>query len=763
DVLELNEQFDVIRHVYHIREDLLKPEEIAYVYVLASGTLCLGTEPLNRRDRHVLINPQTGRYIDLVAGIKTNSPIASVYTDREGSIWLCTDGDGLYHVFDSRFQIIGNDVLTVNPNVSDVAYDSLQKRIVIGTKKGVFALNYPLEQGSKFEVLAKNYFTNRLFPVTDGIGFCGKGIPGTRSHTYSKGQVRELPYYEILTTPGYLIEVSYGYGYRIYSRTKKTYYSQKKEENLPNSLIDISEDDQGRLWVASEKELFLFDWNDGWKEIHAWKGAMIYSLLFEKGRGLWVGSANGLYLISENGVLEQWTEKEGLHNSHINCLYLQKGKGLWIGTQNGLYLLDRNNELSLFKKRNGLIADDVSSFAALPDGYLGIGSSKGLTLLYPEAPSYRQEHPRLLLDEIRIDGLLSDWETADFEVDYNGTFEMNVNAITFLYPELLLFEYRLNPSDPWISTKNRSILLTRLESGTYHITLRVRKLDAGYSEPVTLTLRVLRPWWKTGYFYATIALLILGTTAYILYSRLEKQRKAFRLKKELADLKLKSVLTQLNPHFVSNSLNAIQYYILNRDERQANLYLSKFASLTRLILESSRHRFIPLRSEIEILEVYLSLEKLRFESRFDFSIHVDEVLSSKTHYLPGIIVQPFAENSIKHGLLYLSQATKGELAIYFLSEGDHLLIRIDDNGIGRKKSEEIKQKQGQKRTSLGGSIVEEIRQSVNELPGCSMEVAIIDKENEQGKSLGTLVEIRLKISVLVAEEEHFTPTEKKLI
>lgn len=761
EVLELNEDLQIIRSFYQISDKLLKPENIYYLYVLASGTICLGTEPLEGKTSHLMIYPQTGHFIDLVAGVKTNSPISSLFTDREGSIWLCTDGDGLYHVFDSRFPVIGNDILTINPNVMDVGFDPLQKQLVVGTRKGVFALDYPVTRGSKLNILVAKFFTNRLFTGEEGIGFCGKGLTMNKSYSYSKNRVHDLPFYELHTTLGYRIEVNYSFlGYRIYSRAQKTYYQPKKEDQPPSSLTDVSEDDKGRLWLASEQELYLFDWNTGWKKIPGWNGDLISSLLFETGRGLWIGTANGLYLFSEQGVLGQWTEKEGLHNSHVNCLYLQKDKGLWIGTQNGLYLLDTNNTLSLFKKRNGLIADDVLCFASLPEGYLAVGSSKGLTLLYPDVQAQRQEQPKLLLDDIRIDGLLSDPKAGKFEVKYNGTFEMNVNAITFFYPELLVFEYRLNPSDPWISTKNRSILLTRLKPGTYHIALRVRKPDAGYSEPLTLTLRVSQPWWKTDLFYVSIAVLLVGATAYFFYARLAKQRKALRLKKQLADLKLKSVLTQLNPHFVSNSLNAIQYYILNRDERQANHYLSKFASLTRLVLESSRHRFIPLQAEIEILELYLSLEKLRYENRFEFSIYVDKALSEKAHYLPGIIVQPFAENSINHGLLYLDQATKGQLDMSFLSEGDHLLIRIDDNGIGRKKSEEIEEKQAQKRTSLSGSIVEEIRQSVNELPGCSMEVRIIDKEDTLGEALGTCVEIRLKISEAVAGEEQNTKSIK---
>lgn len=761
DLVELDTRMQFKREVCRISEKLIKAEHISYLYVLPTGTVGVGNEPLHGPPLHYMINPVTGRYIDLVEGVKTHSQVSTVCADKEGSVWLCTDGDGLYHIFDPRFQLLGPQVLTTNPHVTDVCYDPWQKSLLIGTRKGVFSIPYPLAPEPKATLIKNNFFSNRFFLLDDAVGLSGKGMAWVRSLEYKNGRIRELPFYEQHSTSSFRIQLGPGMEYTLYSKQHNRYYQVKENEPRPFHIADLAEDDRQRLWISYEHELFLFDWNVGWKKMPFWNGGLIYALLFEPGKGVWVGSASGLYLVSENGIITQWTEKEGLHNVHINCLYLQKNKGLWIGTQNGLYLLDRNRKLVLFKKRNGLIADDVLCFGALPDGFLAVGSSKGLTLFYPDAQQNPLEKSSLLVDEIKIDGHPTPLDQSRFEVSYNGTFEIKVSAITFLYPELLQFEYRLNPSDPWISTTNSSIIFTRLEPGNYKLALRVKKLEAGYSEPVVLDLRVLQPWWQNSYFYLLLIVLLGTTGAYIVYSRSEKQRRSLLLKKELADLKLKSLLTQLNPHFVSNSLNAIQFYILNREEQHANDYLSKFASLTRLILESSRHRFIPLKTEVEILETYLSLEKLRFENRFDYSIHIDENLYLKTWYLPGIVVQPFAENSINHGMVYLDTSAKGQLDIHFLKEGDSLLIRIDDNGIGRRRSAEIREKQSQTRLSLGGSIVGEISQTVNELPECYMDISITDKMNDKGEELGTRVEIRLKISEAVAEEEYRTRQENK--
>lgn len=204
-------------------------------------------------------------------------------------------------------------------------------------------------------------------------------------------------------------------------------------------------------------------------------------------------------------------------------------------------------------------------------------------------------------------------------------------------------------------------------------------------------------------------------------------------------LALKSLRTKMNPHFIFNSLNSVNHYIAQNDEKSANKFLSQFARLMREVLDHSDKDFIPLDREIELLEVYLALEHQRFSDKFDYTFEVDPAVKGEDYQIPPMLVQPFIENAIWHGLRYVD--TGGQLAVRFLQKEGHLLIEVEDNGIGRAASKALKTKSQTRHKSSGISASQSRIDLSNKVYGNSLSIQIIDKS---GDSSGTLVQITLK-------------------
>ena len=157
---------------------------------------------------------------------------------------------------------------------------------------------------------------------------------------------------------------------------------------------------------------------------------------------------------------------------------------------------------------------------------------------------------------------------------------------------------------------------------------------------------------------------------------------------------LRSLRAQMNPHFIFNALNSVNLYIAQKDERTANKYLTDFSRLMRLVLEQSQKDFIPLQQELEMIKLYINLEHDRFKDKFEYELNIDGELDEDSLQIPPMLIQPYIENAIWHGLRY--KEDKGLLKIQYKLEGENILVRIEDNGIGRKKSREIKTKNQRK-------------------------------------------------------------------
>lgn len=239
---------------------------------------------------------------------------------------------------------------------------------------------------------------------------------------------------------------------------------------------------------------------------------------------------------------------------------------------------------------------------------------------------------------------------------------------------------------------------------------------------------------KNVFNYSLIGALLVLTILIIFIFRTLKKVQVKNKK-----IALQSLRREMNPHFIFNSLNSVNHFIATNNELEANQYLTKFSKLMRGVMENSTEDFIPFQQELDLLQNYLALEKTRFADKFDYEIEVDESLNTQSLKVPGMLVQPFLENAIWHGLRY--RTTKGFLKLQFEKENQHLKIVIEDNGIGIEESKKQKTEHQKARKGRGMKNTLERIALLNDLYHQEIQCNITDKQNAQG----VFVEIRYKL------------------
>ena len=250
------------------------------------------------------------------------------------------------------------------------------------------------------------------------------------------------------------------------------------------------------------------------------------------------------------------------------------------------------------------------------------------------------------------------------------------------------------------------------------------------------------------FYYIISAIGLLLILAILLFNRYKLKQKHFRIELEKKNIEIEQRLlrTQMNPHFIFNSLNSINSFITDNNSESAQSFLSKFARLMRYILENSRKTFVPVEDEVNTLNLNLELEQLRFDNKFDFEIKVNDDIDTEYTFVPPMLIQPFVENAIIHGVANKSE--KGKIKVELIAEGELMLCIIEDNGIGRDKAMELKKKSGKaKHRSLGMQVTKERLEILNENTTEKAYFEFVDLKDENGNPKGTRVILKIPYEV----------------
>jgi len=281
---------------------------------------------------------------------------------------------------------------------------------------------------------------------------------------------------------------------------------------------------------------------------------------------------------------------------------------------------------------------------------------------------------------------------------------------------------------------------TNVPPGHYRFFVEASNSDGVWNRNGLAVDLVVEPaFWQTLWFSGGVLLLAAGLIVAIVKGRIRRIRRQTTLERKMVEYQLKALRAQMNPHFIFNSLNSILLFMLDHDIDAANRYLTKFARLMRSTLEHSKSEAVPLTEELEALRCYIELEALRLDNAFTCTIEVAPEIDIDAVMLPPMLIQPYVENAIKHGLM--PAGLGGRLAIDFRLEEEWIVCSITDNGVGRDGKNRVTQSHSHR--SRGMAVTKERLDVLSLLSRQCYGLEIIDLTGEEGSSLGTQVNIRI--------------------
>ncbi|WP_034061346.1 sensor histidine kinase [Lacinutrix jangbogonensis] len=472
---------------------------------------------------------------------------------------------------------------------------------------------------------------------------------------------------------------------------------------------------------------------------------------------IWCSSfKSGLFGINDNKVIYHYTESNGLL-SNTNRLIKAKNNNIWIAGDKGIqYFNTKENTFKNLTKNEGIVSYNYNGLEIIDDNVF-VSSPEHL-IYYNEKEVFKPYNtPEVFFTSVNIDNIKQDLKSNYTFKEEARNISIDYSAIGFKTNTSGQFEYRLlGLNNNWIETKNgeTNVQYNSLSVGDY--TFQIRNVTANKTESKTkqISLLVTKPFWEKLWFYILLGFFFIAIVSvfYRRQMRLKEAEKNKLLKqlevdKELTNLKLENLRSQMNPHFVFNALNSIQEYILSNQKGLAADYLGKFADLIRTYLEHSSKGQISLEEEVHTLNMYLELEKLRFEDSLNYTIEISNTIDPETINIPTMLIQPYAENALKHGLFHKKENRKLTILISRISNNAIQCI-VEDNGVGRKRSNEINKKRAANHKSFALKATTERLDLLNYGNEKKIGVSIIDLLDTNNQPTGT--RIVLKIPILKA-------------
>jgi hypothetical protein len=385
---------------------------------------------------------------------------------------------------------------------------------------------------------------------------------------------------------------------------------------------------------------------------------------------------NGIYQI--NSDLDSATHIEKININSVKEIKAGFDENhIYLNTNSGIIVIDSKSFdiIFSFSNKNNLPTNNISDFF-IKDSLLLCLSNYGITV--------KKEHPSTKIDNWNIAHISKEKNTTPFDNYFsydenNLSFKIKIKSLTYLNKAII--KYKLDGySEKWEETTTPLIAFKSLNPGNYNLLVKILSPDKSYStEQKGYNFTITPPYWRTKIFYILITIMIF-TLIYVTYKyNLNNSLRKEKINKLNYQLKLQAIQAQINPHFFSNVLTGIQKLILKKDIDTANEYIYNLGSLSRDIIASSKEDLWSLNSEIKLIQNYLNFEKIRFKDRFNYSINIDKEINSEITLIPSMIIQPLAENAIKHAF---SPGEIGLLAINFKLKEDKLIIEVSDNGKG---------------------------------------------------------------------------------
>jgi ligand-binding sensor domain-containing protein len=734
--------------------------------------------------------------------ILRQSTIREIFEDDTRNIWMGTthglikiSPEGLQQIFNEKNGLPGDEITCI--------YQDREKNIWIGTSLGIAKL--VTKSNIQIYTVENNLLSNKtnfLIPFKNGKILVGteKGmqlydglhdrfLPVSKKDAYYD-DVPENSAISLLTTAGtddkYFVVSDYN--------PAPVFFS------LPHEGIKCAvKDKYGNFFTNNDAGLQFSSTISG-ERTNIFTGT-IKTMLIDKKGYLWTGEwGKGLYRIQyvfTNKKIRIIKTDHYLPGIGIRSLYQDSKGNIWAGSRyNGVFVFsDTTGKYSMLHidQSNGLTSNRVTNIAEDAEGCIWLSFYQGLDKLIPHKKNYRVfNFSRANNFYTNIKAMIMDKDHYLWLATLNGmvkitdgkmetikppavyivsvlagdstytsglenpaqkiTLQHRQNKLEFIFAapvfineKQVQFSYRLlgSNNNNWSSPVNEhSVLYASLQPGNYTFEVRALGWDGNWGNAANFNFNIQPPYWQTWWFVGGCLIFAAGIIFRLVRRRINVKSKEANMKKKIAETEMMALRAQMNPHFIFNSLSSIENFIMKNEKRLASDYLNKFSRLIRSILDSSRDELVPLRKDMEALKLYIELEQLRFNHKFSFNAHIDDALLNRDKMIPSLLIQPYIENAIVHGIAH-SQKDNLQLLLKVSLHDNMIQYVIEDNGVGRVQSGLYNFKNKPKHISVGMKITEDRINNFNK--NCIKNpVQVTDLYDANGEASGTRIMITIK-------------------
>lgn len=716
-------------------------------------------------------NNKVIRLVNQVSGLPVDNGVSCIFNDSYGNIWIGSTGKGMFRFPGDQFRYYDrstgylSDLFLTGFQAKDGSFylGSFEAGVIkispSGDKSSI-DVGFNVIWASQVDVDGLNWFGTQISLVSldqnDHVTTYTEedGLPGKKITALYKVGPREM-----------YIGGNHGVAHYKNGVITNLCYDGMIEIGTTRDFIMVGET------LIMSSNLGLFQYKNG--KFSVYKGIDVVSYTIEKddSGNIWFGTEDGLFRI-KNGVSTRIGVRKNPGSNFINFIKFREGK-LFVGSNNGLFLLSNLDADKPKVERFGLGEGIVNLETNLNSGFFDLegdfwfGTAAGLVRFKTNVQDIKIGNPRVEIKSILLNyqsfdySNYSELDAAGLPKNLNLPYSKNnlifeLDGISLSNRKGLNYQFFLEGlNDSWSPlTNNSTITFTSLPAGKYLLRMRSVDIDGRTSKEIVVPFTIRPAFYKTWWFIGLCILGIGGLVVLFFRFRVRRinaanEKEKLEFKSRLLSLEQQSMNASMNRHFVFNSLNSIQYFINTRDRLSANKYLTNFAKLIRKNLDTATvdGNMITLDEELERLELYLSLESMRFKDRFDYSINAEGV-EIDSILIPAMILQPFVENSIIHGILP-NLEKKGIIALEVKEENGYLLMMVEDNGVGVNQSMTKKgdvdgdhRSKGMEITSKRIELIQKISQNDISLVGP------YEIYNEDGSIKGTRVLLKIPLNNL---------------
>lgn len=708
--------------------------------------------------------------------------IYKLFEDSYKQIWVSTSkGVSVYKPeskgVDYLFHIPGTKETPASSSVTDLVQDPSGKVWIATSGKGIDRYdpeNHTIEHFNTNNIMGlPSDKVSCLLPAGDGSIYCGlwaglgfgRLYPKSHSfslYTYQKESTHSDWYNDLTFGKDGLLYLGFwgGKGLTQFDTAReefgKSLMNKFQEAFLSRLITCLHYDSKDRLWMGTTQSglhLYLPKKDTSvcyYSKVNPEHGIdpkKIYDIKESKNGDIWIG-ANGLYYYdSEKSSFHEISFESLAIDPDVYALLPVNDRDVWLLTNHGVFRY--NLQWKRFSDQSEYInlyfSEDAACALELSDGRLMFGGENGIAIVEPKNMETEPRFPSVFLssmsvfDQVKIP-VFGNKKDVDLNYDENF-FSIQIGSDVWGRNIPFHFFTMLEGFDQdWkeLPLYDRTVRFTNVPSGDFDFMIKVEDAQGEkVFEDIACRLTIIPPLWLRWWFISLLAIIALSIIGIIWWNRY----RSMRLSLMNVELNQKLLRLQMNPHFIFNSLFAIQNYIYSNQTHQAGNYLSDFAKLIRLILDNSRHEYIGIDKELECIELYLKLQKLRFDDKFSYMILTSQELQNGDISIPPMLAQPFLENAIEHGLKNLDK--HGEIKVEYEVGGDMLNFTVTDNGIGLTAAEQLKEKRKPGHESLAISICKNRLNILHKKGGNKIDFSISEIQGKNGEIEGTKVSFNI--------------------